>query len=91
MLRIQTLLKRIRMFDTDPDPYGFKEVMYLKQYFLYIFTWFFLSEGPTGPRQKVFFVKFSLPANFVVPLEKLVDPDPTHPGGGGADPDPEKL
>ncbi len=31
---------RIRLFDTDPDPvpYRFKEVMYLKQYFLYIFT-----------------------------------------------------
>jgi hypothetical protein len=59
---------RIRLFDTDPDPYYFKEVMYLKQYFLYIFTWFSLS-GPTGPTQKVFFVKFSLPVNFVVPLE----------------------
>jgi hypothetical protein len=25
-------------FDPDPDLYRFKEVMYLKQYFLYIFT-----------------------------------------------------
>ncbi len=25
-------------FDTDPDPYCFNEVMYLKQFFLYIFT-----------------------------------------------------
>jgi hypothetical protein len=25
-------------FDMDQDPYRFKEVMYLKQYFLYIFT-----------------------------------------------------
>jgi hypothetical protein len=24
--------------DPDPDPYRFKVVMYLKQYFLYIFT-----------------------------------------------------
>ncbi len=60
-------------FDTDPDPtintdsdpYCFKEVTYLKQYFLYIFTWFSLSVGPTGPTQKVFFVKFSLQVNFV--------------------------
>ncbi len=29
---------RIRLFDTDPYPYRFKEVMYLKQYFLYILT-----------------------------------------------------
>jgi hypothetical protein len=29
---------RTRLFDTDPDPYRFNEVMYLKQYFLYIFT-----------------------------------------------------
>jgi hypothetical protein len=28
-----------------------------------------LSVRPTGPTQKVFFVKFSLPVNFVVPLE----------------------
>ncbi len=56
-----------RLFDMDPelDPYHFKEVMYLKRYFLYIFTWFSLSVGPTGATQKVFFVKFSLPANFV--------------------------
>jgi hypothetical protein len=32
--------------------------------------------GPTGLTQKVFFVKFSLPLNFFVPLEKLTDPDP---------------
>jgi hypothetical protein len=25
-------------FNTDPDPYRLKEVMYLKQYFLYIST-----------------------------------------------------
>ncbi len=56
-------------FDPDPDPYRFKEVIYLKQYFLYIFTWFSLSVGPIGPTQKVFFVKFSLPVNFIVPLE----------------------
>jgi hypothetical protein len=56
VLRIQTLLRRIRillftltririrLFDTDPDPCCFKEVLYLKQYylFLYIFTWFYL-------------------------------------------------
>ncbi len=49
---------RIRPFDTDTDPYHFKEVMYLKWYFWYIFTWFSLSVGPTGPTQKVFFVNF---------------------------------
>ncbi len=56
---------RIRLFDTDPDPdpYRFKEVMYLKRYFLYIFTSFPLSVSPTGLTQKVFFVKFSLPVN----------------------------
>ncbi len=53
-------------FDPDPDPYRFNEVMYLKRYFLCIFTSFSLSVGPTGPTQKVFFVQFSLPANFVV-------------------------
>ncbi len=40
---------RIRQFDTDPEPYHFKEVMSLKQYFLYIFASFSLSVGPTGP------------------------------------------
>jgi hypothetical protein len=43
--------------------------MYLKQYFLYIFTSLSFSLGPTVPTQKVFFVKFSLPINFVLPLE----------------------
>ncbi len=52
--------------DPDPDPYHFKEETYLKQYFLYIFIWFFLSVGPTGPNQKAYFVKISLPVNFVV-------------------------
>ncbi len=59
---------RIRLFGTDPDldPYGFKEVRYLKQYFSYIFTWFSLSVGLPVTNQKANFVKFSLPANFVV-------------------------
>jgi hypothetical protein len=45
----------------------FKQVMYIKQYryFLYIFTWFCLQVGPTGPNQKAYFVKFSLPVSFV--------------------------
>ncbi len=60
---------QIQPYDTDLDPYYFKKVMYLKQYFLYIFTWFSSSVGSTGPTQKVFFVKCSLPVNFVVPLE----------------------
>jgi hypothetical protein len=78
VLRIQTLLIRIRillsnliririrLFDADADPYRFEKVMYLKQYFLYIFTSFSLSVGPIGPTQKIFFVQFSLPVNFVV-------------------------
>ncbi len=33
LIQIQILL-----FGTDLDPYRFKEVMYLKQYILYIFT-----------------------------------------------------
>jgi hypothetical protein len=66
-------------FNFDLDPYCFKEVIYLKQYFLHTFTCFSLSVGPTGPTQKVFFVKFSLPFLIFVPLEKLKDPDPRHP------------
>ncbi len=78
-------LIRIRLFDPDPDPYRFKEVMYLNRYFLYIFTWFSLSVGPAGPTQKVFFVKFSLPVNLCVHQSSLwirilntlgTDPDP---------------
>jgi hypothetical protein len=41
LIRIQIMLFnliRIQLFDRDLDPYRFKEVMYLKQYFLYIFT-----------------------------------------------------
>jgi hypothetical protein len=66
--------------------------MYLKQYhtFLYIFTWCSLSVGPTGPTQKLFFVKFSLPVNFVVLIRVLMDPDPKHLGRE-TDPDSEKL
>jgi hypothetical protein len=58
----------IRLFDTDlnPGPYPFKEVMNLKQYFLYIFSWFSLSVGPTRSKHKAYFVKFSLPVNFVL-------------------------
>ncbi len=39
-------------FDTDPDSYRFKEVMYLKQYFLYILTWFSLSVGSKDPTKR---------------------------------------
>ncbi len=41
-----------------------------------------MSVGPAGPTEKVLFVKFSLPVNFVVPLEKLTGPDPRHPKDG---------
>jgi hypothetical protein len=56
-------------FDMDQDPYRFKEVMYLKQYFLYIFTWFSLAVGPTGPKQKAYFSLPSLPVNLLCSLE----------------------
>jgi hypothetical protein len=39
LIRIRILLFNLiwlQLFDTDPDPYHFKEVMYVKQYFLYI-------------------------------------------------------
>ncbi len=74
-----TDLDRAFHFDTDPDPCHFKEVMYLKRYFLYFFTWFSLSVGQTGPTQKVFFVKFSFQLFLLCSLEKLMDPDPQHP------------
>jgi hypothetical protein len=54
--------------DPDPfntDPYHFKEVMYLNSSFYTPLLDFSLSEGPTGPTQKVFLVKFSLPLNFL--------------------------
>ncbi len=63
MIRV---LVRIRLFDTDPDPYRFKDVMYLKQYFLYILTLFSLSVGLPVPNQKAFFVKFFLPVDFIM-------------------------
>jgi hypothetical protein len=44
LIQIQILL-----VDTDPDPYNFKEVMYLKRYFLYTLTWLSLSVGLPGP------------------------------------------
>ncbi len=89
MLRIQTLLIQIRifyftcirLFDTDPYHCCFKEVMYLKRYFLYILAWCSLSVGLTAPNQKAYFVKFSLPVNFVVFIRvayrsRIPDPDP---------------
>ncbi len=64
---------RIWLFDPDPNPYRFEEVvMYLKRYFLYIFTWFILSVGPAGPTQKAFFVNVSLPVNFGVLSRKMI-------------------
>jgi hypothetical protein len=54
--------------------------MYLIQYILYIFTGFSSSVGRTGPDQRAYFVKFSLPVNFVVLIRKLMDLDPMHPG-----------
>jgi hypothetical protein len=53
-------------FDPDLHPYRFKEVMNLKRYFLYIFTRFSLSVGPTGPTQTVFCVESSPPVNLVL-------------------------
>ncbi len=90
LVRIRILLFnliriRIRLFDTDPDPYHFKDVMYLKWYFSYIFIWFSLSVGPTGPTKKVFFVKFSLPVNFVV-LNRVA-----YGSGSGSQPPGEQI
>jgi hypothetical protein len=69
---------QIRLFGTDLDPYRFKEVMYPKAVLFYVLTLFSLSVSPTGPNQKVHFVKFSIPVNFVVLLEQLTDPDPQY-------------
>jgi hypothetical protein len=81
------------LFDTDPavdpvpDPYCFKEVMYLKQYFLhrYILTLFSLSVGQTGPNQKAYCTLLNFPFQFILlcSLAWLMDPDLKHP-----DPDP---
>ncbi len=74
-------------FDSDPDPYFYKEVMYLKWYFSFILTWFSLSVGPQEPNQQAYAVKFSLAANFVA-LIRVVS------GSGNTsakDPDPGKL
>jgi hypothetical protein len=104
LIRIRILLFKliriqIRLFDTDPDPYCFKEVMYLKQYFLYIFTLFSFSVGPKGPNQKAYFVKFCHPVNFVVLIRVAygsgsyilgngsrirIHPDPQHCTGAGS-------
>jgi hypothetical protein len=62
-------LIRIRLFGTDPDPYHFKGIVHQKQYFLYILTWFSLSDGLPGPNQKAYFVKFSLLVNLLCSLE----------------------
>jgi hypothetical protein len=65
-------------FDLDPDLTVWsgsltfqrgnvpKTVLFIR----YILTWFSLSVGPIGPNQKTYryFVKFSLPVNFVVPI-----------------------
>jgi hypothetical protein len=51
-----------------------------------------LSVGPTGPTQKVFFVKYSLPVNFVVLIRVAYGSGTLTPGNrSGPDPDPEKL
>jgi hypothetical protein len=55
---------RAFQFDTDPDLCRVKEVIYLKQYFLYILTLFFVSRS-SRTQPKAYFL-FSLPVNFVV-------------------------
>jgi hypothetical protein len=40
----------------DTDPYHFIVVMYLKQCFLNILTWFSLPVGPPGPNHKAYFI-----------------------------------
>ncbi len=71
LMRIPTILFtlvqiRIQLFHKDPDPYSFKELMYLKWYFLFILTWLSLSVGPQGPNQQAYIVKFSLIVDFAV-------------------------
>jgi hypothetical protein len=68
-IRLFTLI-RIQIRLTDLDQYCSKEVMYLKRYFWYILTGFFLSVGPPKPNQKTYFVKFSLLVHFVVLIRR---------------------
>jgi hypothetical protein len=49
----------------DPDLRSFEDVMYLRLLFIHL-NLVSLSVGPPGPHQKAYFVKFSLPVNFVV-------------------------
>jgi hypothetical protein len=73
---------RIRLFDTDSGLYRFKELVYLKQYFLFILTWFSLSVGLPGPNQKAFWFKFSLPVDVAMLVRIVTDPDPWTLGNG---------
>jgi hypothetical protein len=57
---------RIRLFDMDPDPCRFKEGKYLKQYRTFYTSLLDFLCRSKGPNQKAYFVKFSLPVNFVV-------------------------
>jgi hypothetical protein len=55
---VPTSVKDPNHFDTDPDPYCFKEITYLKQYFLHIVTRFSLLEGPPGAKQQPYLSNF---------------------------------
>ncbi len=57
-------------FYTDPDPYRFKEVMYLKRYFLYLFLIsLVMSIGPTGPTKPYSLLNFPVQLILLCSLE----------------------
>jgi hypothetical protein len=69
-MRLFNLIRiRIWLFDTDPDPCHFKEGNVSKTvptFCTSILDFPCQYVGPTGPNQKAYFGKFSLPFNFVV-------------------------
>ncbi len=90
MSRIRTILIRIRillftlirirtrLFDTDPDPYCFEELMYIKQYTFYLFIHlnviFLVSRSARTQQAGTHFFPFQL--IFMCSLEKDADADP---------------
>jgi hypothetical protein len=97
LIRIRILLFNliwiwIPLFDTvtELECCRFKEVMYLKQYFSYILTWFSLSVDPPGPNQKASFVKFSLLVHSVVLIRVSYGFGSRSTRNLGMDPDPGK-
>ncbi len=73
---------QIRQFDTDMDPYHFKEVMYLKQYFYTSLLDFPCQQVQQGPTKRHTLLNFPFQLILVCSLEQLMDQDqdPRHPG-----------